>query len=396
MLQHKTVYKNIPADMLEKKQWVFNCGTSKRPWSVSNGKLMPAKINDPETFLNIETIQGFKNGTGNGDDMDIRAVIALQEDYTCIDIDYINDNPRKQAFKNLIMQYIYDNNLSAYAEHSMSGNGVHFIFKGTFDSPNIGAGRIAEMFCRNHFITLTGNTCGLCDGNGDPLIKTPKENLEELYSIILKKSENMKGAISGGHKRTMTGTTGATLCPYNFNYDKDNKIISLKPSEDLNIEGERNPKLFSLCASLSAAGFDANDIRHIFIPLTNTTLPESEINTIHRSAIKYATALQQGNMKKIQGRIHDVQICKGKDEVRVIISDDVNSKYYKFTYNLSTDNANSKIARVIQLYLLMEHPKYEFNIIDLLKLQNMYVDFYIEETSENEKKKYPFCYCKKS
>lgn len=156
------MYELIPDELKAMPRWVCwravpdpksHSGISKQPVNPRTGGM--ARSNDPTTWADFETASAAAvDYAGIG-------FMFYESGYIGIDID---DRPSEITdYRNGIRDNIFgqmDDTLQTYAEFSQSGNGVHFIGRGTLpdkDFNNHDAG--VEMYTGARFFVMTGNLC---------------------------------------------------------------------------------------------------------------------------------------------------------------------------------------------------------------------------------------------
>lgn len=152
-------FDNIPREMRELNQW-----TCYRTYSDNKGKIKKviispvtsefASCNDPNTWTNFETAKKYCLNRGYQG-----LTFALTEGITCIDIDHALDKNKGTIISNdaIKLMLIFAN---TYIEKSVSGTGVHIFMKGSLppNARNRNDKSGLEMYDRNRFICMTGNT----------------------------------------------------------------------------------------------------------------------------------------------------------------------------------------------------------------------------------------------
>ena len=156
------MYELIPDELKALSRWVCwravpdpksHSGISKQPVNPRTGGM--ARSNDPTTWTDFETAAAAAvDYAGIG-------FMFYESGYIGIDID---DRPSEITdYRNGIRDNIFgqmNDALQTYAEFSQSGNGVHFIGRGTLpdkDFNNHDAG--VEMYTGARFFVMTGNLC---------------------------------------------------------------------------------------------------------------------------------------------------------------------------------------------------------------------------------------------
>lgn len=156
------MYELIPDELKAMPHWVCwravpdpksHSGISKQPVNPRTGGM--ARSNDPTTWTDFETAAAAAvDYAGIG-------FMLFKSGYIGIDID---DRPSEITdYRNGIRDNIFgqmNDVLQTYAEFSQSGNGIHFIGRGSLpdkDFNNHDAG--VEMYTGARFFVMTGNLC---------------------------------------------------------------------------------------------------------------------------------------------------------------------------------------------------------------------------------------------
>lgn len=156
------MYELIPDELKSLPRWVCwravpdpksHSGISKQPVNPRTGGM--ARSNDPTTWTDFDTaVAASVDYAGIG-------FMFYESGYIGIDID---DRPSEITdYRNGILDNIFgqmNDALQTYAEFSQSGNGVHFIGRGTlpdkdFNNHDMGV----EMYTGARFFVMTGNLC---------------------------------------------------------------------------------------------------------------------------------------------------------------------------------------------------------------------------------------------
>lgn len=186
------MYELIPDEMKAQNRWVCwravpdpksHSGISKQPVNPRTGGM--AKSNDASTWTDFDTaVSASVDYAGIG-------FMFMDSGYIAIDID---DRPEElAAYRNGERDNIFGqmhDALQTYAELSQSGNGVHFIGRGTlpdkdFNNRSLGV----EMYTGARFFVMTGNLISeypdICD-----ITETVKPFYEQYRTAPKKKAEN--------------------------------------------------------------------------------------------------------------------------------------------------------------------------------------------------------------
>ena len=167
-------WANIPEKLKERAQWAVS-GASKAPLYVVDGYAVPAKSNDPTTWMNFSDACTFawnnrelitthvdKHGIEvKQQGYSIGYMLSAEDPFTCIDLDVKDATNCTDASKWTTPEQFdrFDSiigNFNSYTEYSRSGKGFHIWVKG-----NIGEGRRrdgVEVYSQERFIVCTGNT----------------------------------------------------------------------------------------------------------------------------------------------------------------------------------------------------------------------------------------------
>lgn len=159
------MYELIPDELKALRRWVCwravpdaksHSGISKQPVNPRNGAL--ARSNDPSTWSDFNTaVAASVDYAGIGFMFHDSGYIGIDIDDRPDDLRAFLDGQRDNIFGTM------DGTLMTYAELSQSGNGVHFIGRGTLpgkDFNNRSAG--VEMYTGARFFVMTGNLCSDC------------------------------------------------------------------------------------------------------------------------------------------------------------------------------------------------------------------------------------------
>lgn len=152
-------YSNVPEELKKLKQW----GNFHKVWMPERNKFTkipinsmdgsPGKSNDPTTWSDFETalkgLNRFKNADG--------LAFYFANGYVGLDIDHIKDELETyyQGNHNVVAD-IQDLTKNSYREISLSGEGIHVIFKGKITGNRRRKGQF-EMYQTGRFFALTGN-----------------------------------------------------------------------------------------------------------------------------------------------------------------------------------------------------------------------------------------------
>lgn len=133
----------LPLAMRERPQWCLG-GPNKQPLTTAGG---PAKVNDPKTWTDFESVTAAARRTGRP----IGYVITADDGLTCVDLDVKEGvSPEVIARHAAIIE-----TLDSYTERSLSGRGWHVWVYG-----ETGAGRrrdSVEVYSQDRFIICTGD-----------------------------------------------------------------------------------------------------------------------------------------------------------------------------------------------------------------------------------------------
>ena len=152
-------YSNVPEELKKLKQW----GNFHKIWMPERNKFTkipinsmdgsPGKSNDPTTWSDYETalkgLNKFKNADG--------LAFYFANGYVGLDIDHIKDELETyyQGDHNVVAD-IQELTKNSYREISLSGEGIHVIFKGKITGNRRRKGQF-EMYQTGRFFALTGN-----------------------------------------------------------------------------------------------------------------------------------------------------------------------------------------------------------------------------------------------
>lgn len=155
-------YENIPNELRALKQW----GLFQKIWQPERNKYTKiphnalnggaGKSNDPSTWVDFETaLEALKTYQMDG------LAFLFANGYVGLDIDHIGDELDKfrsgDYQENTVSQAI--TMTKSYMEVSISGSGIHAIFKGKIPGTRRRKGNV-EMYDSGRFFALTGNTIG--------------------------------------------------------------------------------------------------------------------------------------------------------------------------------------------------------------------------------------------
>ncbi|MGQ1231166.1 phage NrS-1 polymerase family protein [Acinetobacter baumannii] len=185
IINDSNLWANIPEELKERAQWAIS-GASKAPLYVVDGYPVPAKSNDPATWMNFNDACTFAwnnrgRVTSHTDKHGIEVkqqgysigyMLSAEDPFTCIDLDIKADTPQEQCDRaSSIIK-----TLNSYTEYSQSGKGFHIWVYG-----NIGKGLRrdnVEIYSQERFIICTGNTL-----KSEP-IKYKKDILDNMVSQL--------------------------------------------------------------------------------------------------------------------------------------------------------------------------------------------------------------------
>lgn len=155
-------YENIPNELRSLKQW----GLFQKIWQPERNKYTKiphnalnggaGKSNDPSTWVDFKTaLEALKTYQMDG------LAFFFANGYVGLDIDHIGDELDKfrsgDYQENTVSQAI--TMTKSYMEVSISGSGIHAIFKGKIPGTRRRKGNV-EMYDSGRFFALTGNTIG--------------------------------------------------------------------------------------------------------------------------------------------------------------------------------------------------------------------------------------------
>lgn len=155
-------YENIPNELRPLKQW----GLFQKIWQPERNKYTKiphnaldggaGKSNDPSTWVDFKTaLEALKTYQMDG------LAFFFANGYVGLDIDHIGDELDKfrsgDYQENTVSQAI--TMTKSYMEVSISGSGIHAIFKGKIPGTRRRKGNV-EMYDSGRFFALTGNTIG--------------------------------------------------------------------------------------------------------------------------------------------------------------------------------------------------------------------------------------------
>lgn len=155
-------YENIPTELRSLKQW----GLFQKIWQPERNKYTKiphnalnggaGKSNDPSTWVDFKTaLEALKTYQMDG------LAFFFANGYVGLDIDHIGDELDKfrsgDYQENTVSQAI--TMTKSYMEVSISGSGIHAIFKGKIPGTRRRKGNV-EMYDSGRFFALTGNTIG--------------------------------------------------------------------------------------------------------------------------------------------------------------------------------------------------------------------------------------------
>lgn len=153
-------YSNIPQELRNLKQW----GNFHKVWVPERNKYTkipinswdgsPGKSNDSSTWADFETALRGLDKYENADGL----AFYFANGYVGLDVDHIKDELEDyyQNSANLVYD-IQQMTKNSYREISISGEGIHVIFKGQIPGKRRRKGQF-EMYQKGRFFALTGNT----------------------------------------------------------------------------------------------------------------------------------------------------------------------------------------------------------------------------------------------
>lgn len=176
------MYEAVPNELKKLTQW----GNYHRIWMEERGKYTKipinpwngedGKSNDPSTWSDFDTAMRAMDKYPQADGL----AFYFANGYVGLDIDHIGDELEKvQQGDRDPENYVnkaHDLTHGSYMEVSMSGEGIHCIFKGKIPGKRRRKGNY-EMYQSGRFFALTGNTL-----NSEPEIKSlDDESMQRLY-----------------------------------------------------------------------------------------------------------------------------------------------------------------------------------------------------------------------
>lgn len=180
-------YSNVPEELKKLKQW----GNFHKVWMPERNKFTkipinsmdgsPGKSNDPTTWSGFETalkgLNRFKNADG--------LAFYFANGYVGLDIDHIKDELETyyQGNHNVVAD-IQDLTKNSYREISLSGEGIHVIFKGKITGNRRRKGQF-EMYQTGRFFALTGNVMS----DGLSIESLNKTEMNTLYEYLFGKDK---------------------------------------------------------------------------------------------------------------------------------------------------------------------------------------------------------------
>ena len=142
---------NIPEELRCRPQWVVwklerrKDKLTKVPYSPRTRK--PAKSNDLMTWATFEeAVNALESGQYSG----VGFVFCSGDPYTGIDLDDCHD-PKSGVIQEWALEIV--ETVSAYAEISPSGRGLHIIVRGELENSRRGN---IEVYSQKRFFTMTG------------------------------------------------------------------------------------------------------------------------------------------------------------------------------------------------------------------------------------------------
>ncbi|MSE20009.1 DNA primase [Lactobacillus parabuchneri] len=155
-------YENIPNELRALKQW----GLFQKIWQPERNKYTKiphnaldggaGRTNDPSTWTDYQTaLKALKTYQMNG------LAFYFANGYVGLDIDHIGDELEKYAAQDYQQNEVQDvlTMTKSYVEISLSGKGIHAIFKGKIPGDRRRKGNV-EMYESGRFFALTGKTIG--------------------------------------------------------------------------------------------------------------------------------------------------------------------------------------------------------------------------------------------
>ena len=178
-------YNSIPEEMKALRQWVCwgaQGNPLKKPFNPSTGQ--PAKAGQPETWAEFPTAcEGVKQTYYSG----IGFEFAQGGGLVGIDFDHcITDGQISPEVAAWVEAF------NSYTEVSPSGTGLHIFCKGTLPG-NAVKTKFAEMYDRQRYFTMTGNSYGTVR----PL-REAQEAINSLYRRLSTKREKAENKPTGG------------------------------------------------------------------------------------------------------------------------------------------------------------------------------------------------------
>lgn len=173
-------YENIPNELKALKQW----GLYRLVWQPERKKHTkiplnaidggPGQSNNPSTWTDFDTAMTALN-TYQADGLGF----YFADGYTGIDIDGVEDDIERcingDLENNIVDEFM--SHVKSYTEISVSGTGIHIIFKGSLPGSRRRKGNV-EMYSETRFFAMTGNKFG-------PYSEINKADVTPLYRKYL-------------------------------------------------------------------------------------------------------------------------------------------------------------------------------------------------------------------
>lgn len=141
----------IPRELRALAQWVVSVPDGQPKNARTGGNAMS---NKPATWSDFDTV--VKECARRGDGSLPAFALTAEDSFCAIDLDDKHERPASEEIRALFDTLV--EGLDSYTERSRSGRGIHVIVRAGGVEPLKTAH--VEVFDRNHFITLTGDTIG--------------------------------------------------------------------------------------------------------------------------------------------------------------------------------------------------------------------------------------------
>ena len=250
------MYKNIPSELKDLKQWVTTIKGSKMP-VMANEEFYASTIDQSTWSSFSDAVSSVENGSRD----EIGFVFTKDDPYVGIDLDDIK-NQNQDKISNIILK------MNTFLESSVSGNGLHIIGKGKL----YGGGKQGngiEIYDCSRFFIMTGSSPNFHD------IKDIQNQLQWLMETYMDTTNSKK-------QRLIYKPIFAKL---------ENGKIPIKWEYPTIEQGSRNLSLLSLGGQLEAVGFTNQLIYRELLKCNSIAcdppLPLREIEQIVKSIIRY-------------------------------------------------------------------------------------------------------------